>query len=206
MHSSVKTALSFYIMAWNAFDTQQLTQRSMSTFRCSRFHSHLYRSSSSEVEEDFAYQVDRRLALSSLPFISSLPILKTCSAITTPYDEYASTYDDLDGGPLAKALGIDDARSKLIQSAKGRVLEVGAGTGLNIDKYRFASDDEPVGVTSLTLVDVSNGMLRKAQDKIHSSTYVPKEKVHLVVADATTDLVKAFGVDQFDTVIDTFSL
>jgi len=116
------------------------------------------------------------------------------------YDGYAETYDDLDGGSAAKALGIDDARSELLGKASGRVLEIGAGTGLNLEKYNFGD----TGVTSLTLVDISEGMLGQARSKV-KTLQIPC-KVDFIKADATTDLLESFGPDAFDTAIDTFSL
>jgi hypothetical protein len=213
--SFTKTVLSCSIFALNTLDTHQLTPHRTSNLNSRRYIPlNNCRSSSNEGEHNNAFQVNRRSTIISIPFVTLYSLLgsQSCSAQTTPldvsaqYDVYASTYDEIDGGPIATALGIDEARFILLQAAKGRVLEVGAGTGLNVDKYRFASANEPDGVTSLTLVDVSDGMLRKAQDKINASNKIPKEKIHWVVADATADLVELFGVDQFDTVVDTFSL
>ena len=121
------------------------------------------------------------------------------------YDAYASTYDDLDGGSAAAVLGIDAARSALLSKARGHVLEVGVGTGLNINRYNFASGDEG-GVTSLTLVDISEGMLKEARAKVENLKLPPGVKVEFVRADATKDLAEKFGSNSFDTVVDTFSL
>ena len=38
------------------------------------------------------------------------------------YDNYAKTYNQLDGGVAAKTMGLDSARERLIQKAKGDVL------------------------------------------------------------------------------------
>ena len=118
------------------------------------------------------------------------------------YDVYASTYDDLDGGSAASALGIDAARSSLLSKARGRVLEVGVGTGLNVNRYSFANG----GVTALTLVDISDGMLNEARAKISKLGLPSNVKVQFVRADATKDLADRFGRNAFDTVVDTFSL
>lgn len=135
----------------------------------------------------------------------------TASALSPPeasfsYDAYAPTYDALDGGPAAAALGIDAARSELLSAATGRVLEVGAGTGLSVGRYRYGSD----AVTSLTLVDVSGGMLSEAKARVEGmrvdGTIPAGIPVALVRADATSDLLQRFGPDSFDTVVDTFSL
>jgi hypothetical protein len=45
------------------------------------------------------------------------------------HDSYASDYDVLDEGRAATVLGIDDARM-IFRQARGRVLEIGAGTGM----------------------------------------------------------------------------
>jgi len=128
------------------------------------------------------------------------------------YDKYAPTYDALDGGSLADSLGIEKARLEIISMAKGNVLEIGSGTGLNLDKYTFASSSSSHGamdgVTSLTLLDVSEGMMSQARDKLLKNVNVP-EYVHVsfVKADATKDLIDLYGTEgYFDTVVDTFSL
>ena len=70
---------------------------------------------------------------------------------STNYDRYASSYDDLDGGQAAKALGIAAARRALAAKCVGRVLEVGAGTGLQASFYAANRDITAVSYTHLTL-------------------------------------------------------
>ena len=65
------------------------------------------------------------------------------------YDSYASSYNELDGGTASSLLGIGEARRKVLRKAKGNVLEIGAGTGLNLSSYI------PSQLKSLTLVDIS---------------------------------------------------
>ena len=122
------------------------------------------------------------------------------------YDVYAPTYDDLDGGSAAAALGIDAARSSLLSKARGHVLEVGVGTGLNVNRYRVGTAGGGGGVTALTVVDISDGMLTEAKAKISQLALPPDVKVEFVLADATADLTDRFGPNTFDTVVDTFSL
>eukprot|EP00980_Cylindrotheca_fusiformis_P025603 scaffold14213_cov103-Cylindrotheca_fusiformis.AAC.1 len=129
---------------------------------------------------------------------------------STAYDSYASNYDSLDGGTASSLLGIDQARSELCRKARGNVLEIGAGTGLNLEKYDWSQ------IKSLTLLDISEGMLSKAQKRISSmsssSSIIPNEKqniISFVQADATTELGSKFGGSKtrpFDTVVDSFSL
>jgi len=83
-------------------------------------------------------------------------------------------------------------------------LEVGVGTGLNVNRYSFGG--EAGGVTALTLVDISDGMLNEARTKVSKLGLPSSVKVEFVRADATKDLADMFGSDQFDTVVDTFSL
>ena len=134
------------------------------------------------------------------------------SEAETSYNKYASNYDALDGGSLADSLGIEKARTNLLRNnARGKVLEIGVGTGLNLSKYKFASDDDndnDYGVTSLTLVDISDGMMSEAREKLNSLKIPPHVDVQFIKADATQDLETLFA-DQghyFDTVVDTFSL
>lgn len=117
---------------------------------------------------------------------------------STAYDSYAPTYETLDGGLASYALGIDDARSQLFQKAHGRVLEIGVGTGLNLSKYN------PDKVTSLTLVDISEGMIQEAKNRL--ATMKATIPVTFIRADATSQLVDTFGENTFDTVVDSFSL
>lgn len=149
-----------------------------------------------------------------LTFVSSIAVLTTllspsqpCHALTpeqaaTQYNTYAANYDVLDNGVVANEwLGIDVARKHMIQMAKGKILEIGVGTGMNLDKY------DPEHIESLTLVDISDGMLQKTAKRVSTlQSNLPVGRIHMVKADATSELVPLFGSEQFDTVIDTFSL
>ena len=75
------------------------------------------------------------------------------------YDGYSGTYDALDGGDAAMALGIDRLRAKAVARCEGRVLEVGVGTGLNLPLYDGAR-------CSVVGVDLSQGMLREAAQTV----------------------------------------
>ena len=156
---------------------------------------------------------DRRTFISSL--VSSLSIVSSSRAAhaITPeqasksYDNYAATYDNLDGGSIASSLGIDDARKSLVSKARGHVLEIGVGTGLNLESYNFNDSS----IKSVTCVDISDGMLNQAKARIQQmkSTGIIKDdsiSIEFVKADATSELISMFGENKFDTVIDTFSL
>ena len=149
----------------------------------------------------------RRLAsaVATLPALASSPPPRPARAISPreaseSYDRYASSYDDLDGGRLASSLGIDDARRRLLGTARGDVLEIGAGTGLNLPCYDLD------GLRSLTLVDISDGMLGQARRRAERDGALDGTKVRFVRADATSELSSLFGESRFDTVVDTFSL
>jgi methyltransferase OMS1, mitochondrial len=123
------------------------------------------------------------------------------------YDMYASTYDALDGAPfVASTLKLDRARQDLVQRADGDVLEIGVGTGLNLPYYNAGLQQQHHRITSLTLVDISDGMLHEAKTRVASMSNLSNVLIRIVKADATTDLVREFGVNSFDTVIDAFSL
>ncbi|GFH54726.1 hypothetical protein CTEN210_11202 [Chaetoceros tenuissimus] len=123
------------------------------------------------------------------------------------YDKYAATYDELDGGKVADSLGIEAARSKLLQQARGRTLEIGVGTGLNLQKYKFASSPTANdGVTSLTLLDISEGMMGEAKSKLANLDIPEFVDINFVRADATSELANKFEPESFDTIVDTFSL
>jgi ubiquinone/menaquinone biosynthesis C-methylase UbiE len=161
------------------------------------------------------------LAASSPPAARSM----TPGDASLYYDDYAPTYDDLDGGRVASSLGIDDARKSLlgdVDVVRGRVLEVGAGTGLNLGSYRglltsSGRDGGGVGgggIESLTLVDVSGGMLDEARARwegmrsvsVSSRDNVAPVVVEFVRADATSELLSLFGEGVFDVAVDTFGL
>lgn len=145
--------------------------------------------------QDDANLCNRRSVIS---LISVLPLIGadlTAAAAQQPsYDEYAASYDSLDDGPLASLLGMDGQRQRLLSRAKGDVLEVGVGTGINLKFYDTSQ------VHSLTALDISEKMLEQAKSKRSllggtESTFVQGSVEELPFPD-----------DTFDTVIDTFSL
>ena len=85
--------------------------------------------------------------------------------------------------------GIRKARKRLISMTRGRVLELGVGTGLNLPLYR--------GVEEVVGVDISEKMLEKAKRK------KVKVRAKLIRADAGK---LPFPDESFDTVVSTFFL
>ncbi|GMH85426.1 hypothetical protein TL16_g10228, partial [Triparma laevis f. inornata] len=121
----------------------------------------------------------------------------------TPYDNYAPTYDILDDNIASnqlKFLGLSEGRSKLLSNSYGSVLEICAGTGINLPYYPKNK------LKSLTMLDISPNMLKLAEDRVESFPCADVSRFD--VADVTNEnyLLKKCGEQAFDTVVDTFSL
>eukprot|EP00518_Triparma_eleuthera_P012382 CAMPEP_0182468714 /NCGR_PEP_ID=MMETSP1319-20130603/15920_1 /TAXON_ID=172717 /ORGANISM="Bolidomonas pacifica, Strain RCC208" /LENGTH=214 /DNA_ID=CAMNT_0024668943 /DNA_START=109 /DNA_END=750 /DNA_ORIENTATION=+ len=130
------------------------------------------------------------------------PFLLPPSLPSTPYDGYAKTYDSLDGGPLASLLSLDVGRAALLSRVRpgSTVLELGAGTGLNLPYY-------PEGLSSLALVDSSREMLKVASSKPPPPSAL--RPTRYLVADVTSSDSMSSALpdgEEFDYVVDTFSL
>ena len=81
------------------------------------------------------------------------------------YDAYSQTYDNLDGNKIVvETLGIDQLRTKMFERVEGDVLELAVGTGLNLPYY-YDKKEGRRRVKSLTAIDLSSGMLKKAEEK-----------------------------------------
>ena len=115
--------------------------------------------------------------------------------VKTAYDAYAPTYDALDGGGAARALGLDALRADALARCEGDVLELAVGTGLNLRAY------DANRVKTYTAIDLSPGMLARA--KARAETLALGEKARFEEADATA---LPFDDGSFDVVVDTFSL
>jgi ubiquinone/menaquinone biosynthesis C-methylase UbiE len=93
---------------------------------------------------------------------------------------------------LSERAGLTDTRRRLLSRARGRVLEIGAGTGLNVGLY-------PPGVTELVLTEPSPSMALRLRARVAS-----KGVAATVVRAPAEDL--PFGAASFDTVVATFVL
>jgi len=133
--------------------------------------------------------------LSNRPASAAACPLATLPAGSDPYDSYAGTYDDLDAGLAADAFGIPKMRQQLLGLASGNVLEVGVGTGINLPLY------DRTRVAHVTGVDLSPGMLQQAGRRVDGSGL--SGLVDLKRGDVAA---LPFDSDQFDCVVDTFSL
>ncbi|PNW72776.1 hypothetical protein CHLRE_15g641875v5 [Chlamydomonas reinhardtii] len=140
------------------------------------------------------------------------------------YDKYSASYDELDGGAAADALGFPQLRAQLLAQARGRTLEVAVGTGLNLQYYDWAQpapaaateatggggEEEAAataaassGVTSLDTVDLSPGMLAQARARVRGSPGLAGRPIAFQQADVAA---LPYADSAFDTVVDTFSL
>lgn len=104
------------------------------------------------------------------------------------YDRFAKIYD-LFESPMEMG-AFSKYREKALGLAKGKVLEVGVGTGKNLPYY--PKDVEVVGI------DFSRNMLKKAEERRRK---LGLENVRLLYMDAQ-DL--EFEDNTFDTVVSTF--
>ncbi len=106
--------------------------------------------------------------------------------VTRRYDRVAPLYD-LYNGPM-EWLGLRARRQRLLSRARGRVLEVGVGTGRNLEHY-------PADV-ALVGIDVSGRMLERARRR---ATRLGRE-----VALERADVQRLpFGDGSFDTAVAT---
>ena len=76
----------------------------------------------------------RRIAAATLPFIFA-PISSSSAADSYNYDAAASYDSGRRACPLAEALGLKSLRSTATGLCRGKRLEVGVGTGLNLPLY-----------------------------------------------------------------------
>jgi SAM-dependent methyltransferase len=92
---------------------------------------------------------------------------------------------------LGERRGMRDRRRRLLSEARGRVLEIGAGTGLNVQHY-------PEGIETLVLAEPVEEMAQR----IDASERAPAP-VSVVLARAEE---LPFGDSMFDTVVSTMVL
>ena len=88
--------------------------------------------------------------------------------------------------------GMERHRAELLEGARGRVLEIGAGTGLNLRHY-------PATVGELVLTEPVEAMARALERRLARGG--AGESVHLAPAEELP-----FPADSFDTVVSTLVL
>ncbi|MEQ8437801.1 MAG: methyltransferase domain-containing protein [Ilumatobacter fluminis] len=114
------------------------------------------------------------------------PATDTQAEVTVRYDRIARCYDVVDR-PMDLLGGVARRRRRLLARARGATLEVGVGTGRNLDVYPPDTD--------LTGIDTSSNMLARAR-KSAGRLGVPvrlelADVQRLPFADATFDTVVA---------------
>ena len=103
---------------------------------------------------------------------------------------FSAAYDR--GMKATEEAGLRETRRELLAQARGRVLELGAGTGLNLELY-------PEGIEDLTLTEPDPHMIRQLLEKLASS----EREADLVEAPAEA---LPFPDDSFDTAVVTLVL
>ena len=104
---------------------------------------------------------------------------------------FASLYDRM--LQATEDAGLRDRRRELLAGARGRVLELGAGTGLNLPLY---PED---GIDELVLTEPEEPMARRLEERARSLSLAPR-----VVRAPAEDL--PFDDASFDTVVSTLVL
>jgi len=142
--------------------------------------------------------------LCSEVFVQNAAAADAKESLRQDYDRFSSKYDELDGGAAAGALGLERARQDMIGAARGLVLEVAVGTGLNLPMYQFRASTKGARgeVDKLIAIDLSPGMLLQAKTK-SAGLSLDESQIEF----RTMDVEQLdFPDNTFDTVVDTFSL
>lgn len=103
---------------------------------------------------------------------------------------FSAVYDR--GFKATEEAGLRDMRRELLSAARGRVLEVGAGTGLNLEHY-------PEEIESLILTEPDPHMAKQLRPKLAGS----ERRIELIEAPAEQ---LPFPDASFDTVVVTLVL
>src|SRR5256885_7740616 len=93
---------------------------------------------------------------------------------------FAAGYDRFMAG--TEKAGLHDMRRELLATARGRTLELGAGTGVNVELY-------PAAVTELVLAEPAEPMARRLEAKHPHATVVRAPAESLPFEDGTFDTV-----------------
>jgi ubiquinone/menaquinone biosynthesis C-methylase UbiE len=102
----------------------------------------------------------------------------------------AAVYDRM--GAASEREGLAERRRQLLSGARGTVLEIGAGTGLNLEHY-------PGGIDELVLVEPEPAMARKLKQRLREL----RREARIVEAAAEA---LPFPDGSFDTVVCTLVL
>jgi SAM-dependent methyltransferase len=103
---------------------------------------------------------------------------------------FAAMYERM--AAASEEAGLRDRRAELVAEASGRTLELGAGTGLNLDHY-------PDAVTKLVLTEPFEPMARRLRER------AAKARLDVEVVEAPAESLP-FADGSFDTVVTTLVL
>lgn len=110
---------------------------------------------------------------------------------------FASAYDRVLAG--SERAGLAALRRELLSHARGRTLEVGAGTGLNLPHY-------PATLTELTLVEPDPEMMKRLERRVASQRRSGGAQPFPVRCVSAAAERLPFPDDAFDTVVCTLVL
>jgi phosphatidylethanolamine/phosphatidyl-N-methylethanolamine N-methyltransferase len=126
------------------------------------------------------------------------------ASITRAYDRWAPVYDLVFGKVFATGRAASIAAA---ESVGGRILEVGVGTGISLERYSRNN--------RITGIDISAPMLRKAQERVHAlgltnvDALSVMDAAKLAFADGSFDVVVAqyviTAVPDPDATLDEFA-
>jgi SAM-dependent methyltransferase len=106
---------------------------------------------------------------------------------------FAAVYDRMMA--VSEARGLAERRRTLLADARGRVLEVGAGTGLNLPYYR------PESVSTVVALEPDGAMRRRLLRRIGAGVATVPCEVHEASIEEAV-----FPDGSFDTVVSTLAL
>lgn len=115
------------------------------------------------------------------------------------FRQIASQYDSK-VSETEKRLGLEEHRSSIVGQARGRVLEVGAGSCRNLALYGKA-------VQGLVLTDAAAEMIEQCRAKVAAMAPARRARLPESIEHVCAEAEKLpFAAQEFDTVVDTFSL
>ena len=140
--------------------------------------------------------------IATYEFTRPKPPLPSCSARCCTFAKLSEDYDKEIERDEASS-GIIALREELAKRARGRVLEVAAGTGRNLPFYTSAA-------TELTIADSCKEMLGVAAQKIARMRAEHAERDRPCISNVTLAVMDASSLPvadgSYDTVVDTFGI
>ncbi|MBD3166377.1 methyltransferase domain-containing protein [bacterium] len=123
---------------------------------------------------------------------ATLVVHKSTKDIRKLYNKFARDYDRVEG-TFDVLSGVGRRRDRWFRRARGRVLEVGAGTARTIEAYSRAD--------LVVLTELSDKMLRRASERVNDTRIV--ERIRFLQCDMQ---LLPFADRSFDTVVSSQTL